>query len=112
MPVLLRQAAKSGHQTPYRNAPGNQAATALGVGDPAQRNPGDGVKNRERQPHQQAHLGVTDLQVAANRLNQQVQNLSIYKGQNIGNQQNTDSQPGPFGRRIAIILVHAMLHFL
>ena len=51
-----------------------------------------------RKAHEQAHVGVGDIQIAADRLHQQVENLPVDEGQHVGEHQDRDRHPGAGAR--------------
>src|SRR5690606_638957 len=106
VPVGLGQAAGGGHQTPEEDTPGDQPTTAARVGHPAQRNPGYGIENSERQAHQQAHLGVGNAQIGTDRADQQIQDLPVDEGQHISQQQNDHGKPGTPRGGVIIVVQH------
>ena len=65
------------------------------VGQPSQRQAGEGIEQPERRPLQQPDLGVADPQVMAQRLDEQAHHLAIDKGDRIGDDEHGDRAPSP-----------------
>ncbi len=94
VPVLPSEAAARGHQAPGEETGGDQAAAAPRVGEPAERQPEEGVEEREAEPHEQAHLRVRDAEVAADRPHQETQDLAIDEREDVDHHQHADHVPG------------------
>ena len=67
LPEVPGQAAQGSEGAPENQAGSDNGSAAARIRQPAQRNPAEGVKHREAETHQDAHLGVGDLQIAAQR---------------------------------------------
>ena len=63
------------------------------IREPRDRNSERGVEDRKGQAAQQAHAGIGDVQVAANRLDQQRQDLPVDERAGVRQREHEDHEP-------------------
>ena len=62
-----------------------------------------GIEKGEAEADQQAHLRVRDSEIAADWSNQEIQNLAINEGEDVGAEEDRDGVPGPGGRGVGAV---------
>ena len=97
VPVLASEAAARGHQAPGEETGGDDAAATPGIGETTERQPEEGVEQREAEAHEQAHLRVRDAEVAPDRPHQETQDLAIDEREDVDHHQHGDHVPGVAG---------------
>src|SRR5262249_45409869 len=100
LPVSPGQAAPRGHEAPDRNAHRDDDPAAPRVGQAAERDAEERVEAGEAEAHEEAHLRVADAEVTLDRGDQQVQDLAVDEGEDVGRREDTDDVPGVEGWRV------------
>ena len=83
-----RRAASRGHEAPDADPPRDDRAPAPLVGQPRDRESQHGVEEGEREPAEQAHLGIGEAEIALDRVNQQGEDLAIDVRGDIGERED------------------------
>ncbi len=95
LPEILRQPAQRRHPRPYRKCDGDEAGAMGGraVGETGDRYAQHRVEQRKGQPGHQPDLGVIQIQIACNRLGQDVDDLAVDEIEDIDRQQDPQGHP-------------------
>ena len=94
MTEAFRQTAESGHDAPHQHANSDNNLPVFLVRQPAQRNTGEGVKNRKGKALQKSDLGIADIKIGLDRVHQQGNDLSVDIGNRKGDEQDDHHIPG------------------
>ena len=92
--VGLRRARERGHRAPHREADRDQVAAHAVVGPARDRDAGDGVEDREREPGEETHLGVRRAELGLDRVDQDRQDLPIDEVEDVDDEQDEEDVIG------------------
>jgi hypothetical protein len=95
-----REARGRGHHAPGGAAHGDDRAPDAPVGEARDRDAGEGVEHREGAAGQEAHRRVGDAELAADRLDQDREDLAVDEVEDVDDEQEPEdpARLGPPGR--------------